>query len=223
LGCIFDTIGTGEELKHLGVGEPYRIIRQEGRGRFRNAPGGLGLLGQRIGWMLKALHLAIIHAPTLAASSSVQSRRKADVLCRIGHRCIAFIREGDKALGSDGDFLNLRPSWTRALKLLASIVRTSHGDPPLLAQWANGRLLPSVDKLKASYDDLMHVHMNIMSSRRRAQVEAARRWAKLATLAELHKASKLREAPHRKTASASKAHGGERTDFQAARQGACEQ
>ncbi len=221
IGNIVDVIGSEDEAKHLGVGEPPRTVLHQGRGRFRTAPGGLGVLGQRTGWLLKALHLLRLHAPAIADGHG--SRHiKADIICRVGHRATAFLRAGDKVLGSDDEFPVLKPLIHRALRFVASTVRTSHGDPPLLAQWANGNISPSVAKCDVLYAELQDAHHRLTVARRRRQAEAAKRWAKLAALGELHRATRATEAQHRKTASARKDHPGERTDFQAAVHGAKE-
>ncbi len=92
--------------------------------------------------------------------------------------------------------------------------------PPLLAQWANGNMDETLRKCDSVYAELQDVLLGITAARRRRQADAARRWAKAAALGELHRATKIVESIPRKSASASKAHAGERTDYQAALQGA---
>ncbi len=153
LGGIFGTVNTPEEAKHLGIGSRPRVVSQQGRGRFRSAPCALGLLGQRVTWALQSLHLAELHGRAIVEGRGGNGA-KGDILCRIGHRARAFHREGGGRVARDEDYPNVQATLGAAYKLLTSLMRTCHGAPPLLAQWALGNGRGALDKIHSLAEEL---------------------------------------------------------------------
>ncbi len=102
------------------------------------------------------------------------------------------------------------------------IARTHHGRPPVIAQWALGIGGDFFDELDERRAELTVFLDKLKSERRAKHVKEAATWARLATLAELHRASKPPISSARKTASGHKDHQGEATDYAAAVHGSKE-
>ncbi len=110
------------------------------------------------------------------------------------------------------------------LIFLAALMRPRHGRPPLLALLSLGgaSVEPLFDAAAALLDRMNDALEKLRSIRRKRQIAEASNWARHATAAALHGATKLRDSLTLKTASASKMHQGERTDMRAALQGSGE-
>ncbi len=129
--------GTDEEATFLGIGAKPRFVEQQGRGRFRNVADHAGLLGQRIAWTLHALHCMRLHAPAISDGRDEDGRRR-DLLCRLAHRALAFLREGEARLRTDDDFARVRTNLRAGLRHIAATVRTHHAPPPHPGELGNG-------------------------------------------------------------------------------------
>ncbi len=211
--------GTDEEARYLGLGEDPRIVKYRGRGRFRDVSSDLGIIGRRLNWVAKSLHLVLIHSSSIAVGNDLDGAR-ADVLMRIGHRAWALSREKWSAsVEVDGE---CRALIRRFLSFLTSIVRTSHGAPPLVARWALGDAEAGSSPRAALAKEVAASHSKLCDKRRGRALKEARAWARRASAAELHRATKPPDQHGRKSASAEKDHRGERTDYEAAVHGAHE-
>ncbi len=92
----FDLDNDGDGDDFLGIG----LIRNEAmgcsEGRFRDTPDWTGLLGQRLGWTSKALHLTWRHGSALIndhGHEHMQVREaKLDMLRRFGYRACALLK-----------------------------------------------------------------------------------------------------------------------------------
>ncbi len=219
LASALGVSGTDEEACYLGLGEDPRIVKYRGRGRFRDVSSDLGIIGQRLNWIAKSLHLVLIHSSSIAVGNDLDGAR-ADVLMRIGHRAWALSREKWSAsVEVDGE---CRALVRRSLSFLTSIVRTSHGAPPLVARWALGDAEAGSSPRAALAKEVAASHQKLCDKRRGRALKEARAWARRASAAELHRATKPPDQHGRKSASAEKDHRGERTDYEAAVHGAHE-
>ncbi len=104
LTTLYGVFGTIDEARYLGLGMPHSEVLNTASRRFTHVPDCLGLIGQRLDWTLRGVHLMkslgilIVDAaklrhvsPTPHAVSTAD--KHIDTLSRIGHRAAAFARE----------------------------------------------------------------------------------------------------------------------------------
>ncbi len=107
----------------------------------------------------------------------------------------------------------------RGLTFLSNLTRWHHGRPPGAARVYSGGGKDVLDTAIDLEKELARAAEDIATKRRRSRTRACRTWAKAATLAASHKATKLGEQVTAKTASANKKHRGETTSQKAADHG----
>ncbi len=151
---------------------------------------------------------------------------RVDTLTRLAFRASAFSKERLPCPEDVDHELAAVTSSTlkHALGFIASLTRTRRGRPPLLATLAlaGPPAIEVIDTASSILDSLNIVTKRVTEIRRRKHVEEIRLWAKQASASALHEATKHKSPIILKSASASKAHAGERTYQRAADRGARE-
>ncbi len=150
LTTVFGVAETDDEPHYLGLGRAHREVVEKAPNRFRDIPDAEGLLGHRVEWALKSLHLArdiggIIRAgagqPSPLGGSVISTdaiNRHVDTLSRLGHRALAFLHEKAPSASGAADAAAFWPAVQRAFRFLAHLVRTSHRQKPIIYQWKLG-------------------------------------------------------------------------------------
>ncbi len=225
LSDAFDTFGTPYEVDHLGLGMHPRTVKQTATQRYRDIPADIGIIGHRCTWAARALHLIILSGRHIMGGDRRYDSR-VDILTRLAYRASAFCKERLPCPDDVDHELAAEAAATRqhALGFVASLTRTRRGRPPLLATiaLAGPPELEVLDAASSILGPLNFVIKRITEIRRRKHAEDIRLWAKQASASALHDATKHKSPIVLKSASASKAHAGERTYQQAADNGARE-
>ncbi len=107
----------------------------------------------------------------------------------------------------------------RGMGILADLTRRVHRRPPGILTLRGAADHPTILAAAAQRDALERLLAAIGSDRLRRDLKEVKRWAKLALVRELHRASKPIDEVVKKTASPSKEHRGERTPQAAADSG----
>ncbi len=217
---IFGTFDTPEEARHSGIGAAPRIIEEYAHSRYRDVPDQAGILGQRLAWAARALHLVVKHADAIASGEGA-FREHRETLARLGHRACAFANERLKP-AEDIDDREMRGTLLVGLRRVASLVRSCRGRPPGLQTIAAGGQRRLAQEAAETRDRLQEHLDELLKWRRRKAAREAVRWARAASIGQAHGATRVREAVTRKTASASKGHKGECTAQQGADAGGAE-
>ncbi len=231
-----DNGGDGDDF--FGTG----LIRNEAmgcsEGRFRDTPDWTGLLGQRLGWTSKALHLTWRHGSALIndhGHEHMQVREaKLDMLRRFGYRACALLKSWEyecrrmlekAVVGFDSEdmqvkiFHDARGAVRNGLHFLAGLVRGRHRRRPGWERLANGLgslLIIDARDLMVAIEKVIN---DLTALRSKCQAREVRTWARMSTLKEAHRCTKPPEETARKTASAFKGYMGEMTAQQAADKG----
>ncbi len=228
---VFDIdVSDGDGQDFIGMGEKPVIIRGRMGGKYRHSPDEAGLVGHRLAWVTRGIHMLTLHLGKEGEGGI--SDDSIDILRRIGHRAAAFLRTwstesrrtrngtapGDTEAVEDEARLAVR----RGLKALAALVRPVHRNRPVIEQIIRG----SVENLQKQYREMMVQIAEVLSSftaaRRRAETKKLRSWARAAPAKVAHRATKNPTTGMCKTASARKDDRGERTEQRAADAGRAE-
>ncbi len=224
LGTLFGTIGGENEADYLGLGAAPEFVDEQCRSRYRDVPSEVGLLGHRLAWAAKGLHLLSLHSPTIFEAGVLPYDRRAllgDMVSRIGWRAAAFARERLHAAANFND-VDARAALRRGLLFLASYNRSRHGRLPLAVQIRQGDFARIVDEASGLRDEITKHLVEVAAWKRRQRDREVRLWATTAGSAQLHRATREREVATQKSASADKSHLGELTEQAAADRGAVE-
>ncbi len=123
--------GTAEEVHHMGIGSPTRMVRGAASTRRHCVADALGILGHRLAWAARGLHLAVHWGRRLqdADLTSDKKEKAAWVLFGYGHRAVAFLHERIVKDPVEDDELETC-KLKHALSLLGNLIRTRRGIPP---------------------------------------------------------------------------------------------
>ncbi len=232
LATLFGVFGTEEEKNHLGMGLPHVVVQESSPSRFSSTPDVLGILGQRLDWALRGLHLVLslgpaviqFHALADANRDEKEAARVAvhvDTLSRIGHRAAAFAAEAAPSWGGD-DVDAFWPLARRGFKFLASLVRSRHRKRPMLLSWRSGSGTEDMAAAARISQELDDAYRRLAASRHKKARAELRKWAMSAQDGVAHRVTKAPKESLAFSASASKRHLGERTPQAAADAGATE-
>ncbi len=223
---IFDLDGGNDGDPFLGIGGATREVMETGGHRFRNVPDRWGLVGQRLTWVSRNLHLVKLHGPGLGILDD-QRTCKWDMLTRIAWRAGGLRRswpneflkttangnnEGDEDGKQQAVLIEARDGILKGLNMLFSLVRGAHRNPPQIHYLLNGggeRYLENVGHMMSNLEGIVNRFAAIRSN---VNVRSIRRWARAATLRATHAATRIAQSQVRKTASACRDHIGERTE-----------
>ncbi len=105
----YGRFGKEDEVNYLGIGMHPVVIEESAPSRYISSPDALGLLGHRMDWTIRGLHLVLSLGPLIiqsftnaigdeagparAALARPKCEVHIDTLSRIGHRACAFGRE----------------------------------------------------------------------------------------------------------------------------------
>ncbi len=134
---------------HRGMGRASTFVQSRSRGKYRNAAGDLGLMGQRLAWTGKALWTIIV-----AMSSPLHSptREKYINLAKtMAPRALAFRRELAQRSG-DREGLEYISIISGALRAIGKAGLRVRGIPPLLQRLQHVDHQDKLDDLKARYN-----------------------------------------------------------------------
>ncbi len=205
------------EEAYMGIGRPPTEIIENTARRFRIVPDAFGLVGHRLEWACSALHLIISLAPLIiahaAAAGNSDSSRIAthvDTLSRLGHRACSFARE-EQARPNDNDADAFWPLVKQGMRRIGELVRNRHGRRPRLCVWKMGLEGDDTHRFRSTADELDDALKRLARERTRKHRAKLRKWADSLPDDAGHKVTKCPEASLTITASADKAHLGERT------------
>ncbi len=209
-------ISDGDVGDYSGLGMPPKIVEATTESRYKDSPNEVGLLGHRMAWASKGIH----YIAYLADYPNADERRER-IECMLratSNRAIAMRRELRKQQYANWD-MDAKHTLEKAFNLLAGLNRWVHRRPPAIDRILRGGGREEVEHARNLEPEIAAAAERIATKRRAAEIRATRRWAKLATLGEAHKATKLTSYTGIKSASASKLHQGERTRQEAADKG----
>ncbi len=214
----------------MGIGLPHEEVIENTPNRFRDVANCMGLLGHRIEWAIKGLHLMCTLGPIIVQGipthdinderRSFRYTRCCDTLSRIGHRACSFAREDPAKIGG-ADGVALWPSVKRGLRQLAAMVRSSHGKRARMLVWESGQGHEDFQLAGAMLMELESIQRKFAAERHRESRKALRKWVAHAERHVGHKATKTRETTLTLSASGAKGDLGQRTEQAAADAGGC--
>ncbi len=228
LNSKFGVFGAPHEHEYLGLGSFQEPVGRIDRGRYRDTPIELGLLGHRLAWTARALSTAIRYSGWLIKGDlekhpNDKRAKLALQLRRLGHRAEAYRLE--RPARNDERRPEEHESWANlriALAHLAEMALRRHRKPPLVESWLQGRGGEAVDRLRQQEEVILSTTDTIAKRRRRKEQDATKQWAKQAPIAVAHKATKTPSGAIGFTASARKDHLGETSAQKAADKGLSE-
>ncbi len=202
----------------IGIGVKPEVVQCCARGRFRDVPNEFGLIGHRLNWTARGLRLLI--AALGAPIGSAYRNAALKLAWAIAHRARAFRRELDRRPNDlRGDNLG---TLSRGLAMLGRTGLSSHGRPPLLSRALGIDDPAHLRRLRGIYDEINDALSAVAGKRRKAALREAHDWARAAPAKVGHRATKVVEVVTKKSASASKTHGGEYSNQAAADAGLTE-
>ncbi len=219
---VYGVARTDDETAHMGIGLPAREVQGSSMGRFRDVAEELGIVGQRLTWIARALAAFARHVQ--AARESGPDSWQMGTLSRLGHRGRAFLDDKRERWRRYHD-AQVTDAIRNALKFIASWVRSVHRRPPILHALVNGPAIEDgqwIESAALHEARVVEALIGVAAERRRKQVTEVKRWAKAASLSAAHRATKDKTAGIGYSASANKAHAGERTPQIAADAGVVE-
>ncbi len=234
LMTVYGKVNTEEEPHYCGIGMPPREVEGTIGPAKAETPCKLGMLGHRLAWSARALRLILRWAAQLEPPRRQNEYRHplplhGDKLQRIirtlqcyGHRATAMIREpmiSARDGTTDDDY---RDTLKRALRLIATVVRSCHRRGPLIPDWSRGLRLDCIVRFAAMEREVADAIAGLCKARRAKELKRLRGWARSAPLKLAHAVTKPRETACRYTASAAKHHQGEMTAQDAADKGLSE-
>ncbi len=216
-------LASGEhEVAFMGIGlEPREVVEHNAK-RFKNVPDNFGIVGHRLEWARNAIHMVTSLAPIIIAAagnadSGVRQRVDAhqETLSMIGHRACSFAREQQRR-PYDADADAFWPLVAKGMKAAGELVRNRHGRRPRLCVWRHGEEGGDLDRFNALADELEDALRRLARERTRRHRAKVKKWADALPGHAGHKVTKCPEAALTMSASADKAHRGERTQQEAA-------
>ncbi len=194
--------------------------------RYRHVADRWGLVGQRLNWVSRCLHIVRLHGPRLHALDA--NRMDAyDMITRIAWRAGGLQRrwheefrkvtidmhiEDDKEQRHRNVLFDVRDGVERGFKLLHSLVRGVHRQRPQIHHLLNGDGACYLGKVRDAMTHIETLISSFATIRSNANLRSIRRWARSATLKAAHASTRVAIDQTRKSASADKSHIGERTD-----------
>ncbi len=230
LCAMFGIVDTPEEAHRAGLGLPQREVAAASVSRRRGAPDEGGVLGHRLAWASKGLHLATLWFGDGAVDDGGRIRRhtspefrRAQWLLR-GYACRAgaFMKE-HCVMHPSADDVNEAATLHSALTALAGLAAPLHD---LTGSMSEPCAQALVFIVRLFFKDLEHrvasASAALQARRRRRTTRVLRMWARAASSKEAHAATKAPEVAAAYSASAEKWHRGERTAQAAADRGIVE-
>ncbi len=227
---IFGMTDTQQEALHTGIGLPPRTVAGTVGPRRAGTCKEGGVLGHRLAWTAKALHLAEMWFPArlhdddddrhaLPADAEVV-RGPAWLFRCFARRAGAFLKERVVRDPSEADAAET-DALRSALELLAStLVEDELGRAPLDRWIADGAMCSDWGgRVAQAAKDTAGAIASLSARRRRNCTKALRAWAAKASVKEAHAATRPADTVTAYSASASKQHRGERTEQMAADRG----
>ncbi len=208
---VYGVARTNDEIAYMGIGLPAREVQGSNMGRFRDVAEELGIVGQRLTWIARALAAFARHAQ--AAHENGLASWHMGVLTRFGHRGRAFLEDKRELWRRYHDDFTT-DIISNALRFIAAWVRSVHRRPPILSalvrgsgadvgQWTAAAAVHEAWAVEAL--------IGVAAERRHKQIAEVKCWAKAASLAAAHSATKDNAGGIGYSASANKKHAGERT------------
>ncbi len=230
LCVVLGVDGSPDAHRYRGMGQKPTTVKAAVRGRFRDSVDGLGILGHRLAWCARALQAVSDYGSALGMADDGEAseaakrraaarRRLEDHVSRVGHRAIAFSREPMSDAGPEEPVRHAQTTLKKALRWLGNMVRSRHGQAPMLTRWGGkpcqGDVL-TADGLRTEVDK---AYLSMAARLKRKEVKRVAKWAKEASLREAHAATKPAAGALPCSASGSKGHKGESTEQKAADHG----
>ncbi len=222
LNSLYGYARTHEEKDHIGLGQATREVECAAGCRRGGVADELGLLGHRLAWAARGVHLMlrwIVKRECTATPNQISAMRRTGEA--YAHRAVAFLREKVVREPAEEDKEAAEP-LVSALKLMASMVRTTHRRRPLLAEGEEQRLAEAAETFAQTEMKLAEALGKLAERRRSRKLKATKAWAAAAPLKVAHAVTKPREVVTTYSASASKSHLGEATAQEAADKGITE-
>ncbi len=230
---VFGLQGDGAK-PFSGIGLDPRVVEGCAGGRFQDAADEEGLIGHRVAWASKALHLVCLHGGNLSMEGGESAA--ADIIRRHAFRAGAFRRKWDGEVasimnggttGDDGgrreqNVKDVCATVRKGLRWLESLIKKIHGRKPKIIDLIVGHGEAIINEAKELRREMEEARLRLAKERGARLMQEARRWAKSAPIKVAHKVTKRVESSVRNSASASKEHQGERTPQEAANAGRAE-
>ncbi len=232
LSGVFNIQDTQDEAHYAGIGKEVRVVQSAAGSRRRGAPDDTGLIGHRLSWVARYLHVVIMWwrprgDVALAASDSHPRGAAQRLIMSAASRAAAFLREDVVRRPSPEDVADAGV-LEAALAALAGVrdLVNSEGNLPHLYGWPRW----VADDMVAAYAELYRylerevadASSRLASRRRRRVNRATAAWARQAPLKLAHAVTKPSDRSTAYSASASKSHAGEATAQLAADRGIVE-
>ncbi len=112
-----------------GIGTVPRIVEESTQRRYRSSPDVTGIIGQRLTWAARAIH-RVISAVDIDMDPA-RRRRLLEEARAFGHRAPQMRRDMEQREVS-GDIMVHRELAIRAMRLIATFARRTHGQPPVV-------------------------------------------------------------------------------------------
>ncbi len=223
LNSLFGHSERDTEVEYMGMGQEAREVECPIGSRRRGTADDGGLLGHRLSWTARGIHLVIrwVYDQTDSGQTNGNHQPMRRLVRAYGHRAVALLREKHLQEPSISD----HPACVtlkKYLRLLGSLVRSQHRLPPLLDHGQENRLEDACEAFKQGEQELADTIGKLMEERRARRLKAVRMWAATASSKASHAATKIKETATAHSASADKHHLGETTAQRAADKGIIE-
>jgi hypothetical protein len=150
LATKFGLARTAEEAVVLGIGRKPEEVWCQPRGRFRDVPDELGMLGHRLAWAAKALRMVAAACGAIEAGDEAIGYIRQAIA--VGKRAAAFVTEiGGEATRPDYGTLK------KGLRWLAGLARRTHGADPVVLELLLGGTGPVRVKAELLADEIDEV------------------------------------------------------------------
>ncbi len=221
LSNIFGIQGTVDEPHYAGIGRGVRTVQAAAGPRRRGAPDASGLLGHRLSWASRYLHIVIMwwspRGHDAGDEADLRRRTAAQrLVLAASFRAEAFLREAVVQQPQKEDVADACVLWS-ALTALARVRLHVDGRGKLahIFGWPeevpDDLLMSFLDHYKKVEHSLAVASATLAARRRRQCLRRMAAWAKSAPLKLAHAATKSVDYVSSYSASASKTHMGEAT------------
>ncbi len=133
LNGVFGHVGQESETDYMGIGQMSRVVECALGNRRRGASDDAGLIGHRLSWTARGIHLVIRWAFNFSGEGQIAEIRPdmKRLIKSFGYRATAIMRE-KVVCDPPEDERAAAETLHKALRLLGSLVRAQHRQPALL-------------------------------------------------------------------------------------------
>ncbi len=205
---------------YRGIGRAGTYVQSESNGRYRNVADDIGLIGQRLSWVSKALWAVIVAMSS--AIGSIDRARYLGLASTMAPRALAFRREIQaREMGGDNhrDHIDI---LSGALHAVGKAGLTVRGIPALLRRLHYADYPEQHRRFVEHYNLVGTILHEVCAAKHKKALRTVKLWARSASEKAAHRATKRSEAVASKSASGLKTHAGTITHQGAADHGMAE-